>query len=120
MVPPAAKVEAHAAQKQTAAAKPSQAEVGNITQPSKLAKGSQNADDGAQQPGVRDSSKTVFVRALPADASQDQLHLAFSKFGKLRSCRLAVPSAISSLLFQQCVQLFYNCMFCCKTCRVLL
>ena len=38
---------------------------------------------------TRDSSKTVFVRALPPDVSQDQLHLTFKKFGKLRACRYA-------------------------------
>ena len=103
MVPPAAKTEADTTQSQTAAAKPSQAEVGNETQPSKLAKGSQIADRGAQQPGARDSSKTVFVRALPADASQDQLHLAFTKFGKLRSCRLAASFDIWFSSLHHCV-----------------
>ena len=102
LVPDAAKTEADTTQKQTAAAQPSQAEVGSKAQPSKLAKGSQNADGGAQQAGARDSSKTVFVRALPADASQDQLHLAFSKFGKLRSCRFA------TLSLQSCVHCFCN------------
>lgn len=87
MVPPDAKAGVDAAQKQSAATKPGQVEAASKAEPSKLAKANPGADVGAQQAPVRDSSKTVFVRALPADASQDQLHLAFSKFGKLRSCR---------------------------------
>lgn len=83
--------EAEAAGKQSTAAKSSPADGGSKEQPGKLAKGSQDTAGGGQQAGARDSSKTVFVRALPADASQDQLHLAFSKFGKLRSCRSAAP-----------------------------
>ena len=51
------------------------------------------AQDKAQQEfseaPARDSSKTVFVRALPLDVSQDQLRLVFNKFGKLRACRSA-------------------------------
>ncbi|KAL3142888.1 hypothetical protein ABBQ38_003176 [Trebouxia sp. C0009 RCD-2024] len=82
--------EAEAAGKQSTAAKSSPADGGSKEQPGKLAKGSQDTAGGGQQAGARDSSKTVFVRALPADASQDQLHLAFSKFGKLRSCRLVM------------------------------
>lgn len=100
MVPPAAKAGADAAQKQSAAAKPGQVEAAKKAELSKFAKGRQGADGGAQQAAARDSSKTVFVRALPADASQDQLHLAFSKFGKLRSCRLVASFAILSPLFQ--------------------
>ena len=88
-VTPAATAEAKTAQKQTAAVKPGQAEVGTKAPPNKLAKGTQDTADGGEPAGARDSSKTVFVRALPADASQDQLKLAFTKFGKLRSCRLA-------------------------------
>ena len=42
--------------------------------------------DGQQQ-AARDSSKTVFVRSLPPDVSQDQLQIAFRQFGKLRACR---------------------------------
>ncbi|KAL3151924.1 hypothetical protein ABBQ32_001053 [Trebouxia sp. C0010 RCD-2024] len=82
--------EAEAAGKQSTAAKSSPADGVSKDQPGKLAKGSQNTAGGGQQAGARDSSKTVFVRALPADVSQDQLHLAFSKFGKLRSCRLVM------------------------------
>lgn len=99
MVPPAAKAGADVAQKQTAAAKPGQVEAASKAEPSKLVKGRQGTDDGAQQAPARDSSKTVFVRALPADASQDQLHLAFSKFGKLRSCRYASFATPSPLFF---------------------
>jgi RNA recognition motif-containing protein len=44
-------------------------------------------DSHDKQQVARDSSKTVFVRSLPPDVSQDQLNLAFTKFGKLRACR---------------------------------
>ncbi|KAL0026427.1 hypothetical protein WJX79_009181 [Trebouxia sp. C0005] len=46
-----------------------------------------------KQQAARDSSKTVFVRSLPPDVSQDQLNLAFTKFGKLRACRLVMNKA---------------------------
>lgn len=55
-------------------------------EPAKVEKGSKDTA-GEGQAGLRDSSHTVFVRALPPDVSQDQLHLAFKKFGKLRACR---------------------------------
>lgn len=97
VIPPAVKAGVDAAQQQTAAAKPGQVEAASKVEPSKLAKGRLGMDDGAQQAPARDSSKTVFVRALPADASQDQLHLAFSKFGKLRSCRLVAACTISTV-----------------------
>lgn len=103
---PAATPAADTAQQQTAAAKPSQAEAANKAQPSKFAKSIQDMDTGGgvQQAGARDSSKTVFVRALPADASQDQLHLAFTKFGKLRSCRLAASFATLWFLLEHFIQ----------------
>ncbi|KAL0051511.1 hypothetical protein WJX82_008930 [Trebouxia sp. C0006] len=50
-------------------------------------------DSQDQQQAARDSSKTVFVRSLPPDVSQDQLNLAFTKFGKLRACRLVINKA---------------------------
>ncbi|DBA82043.1 TPA: hypothetical protein ACH3X1_007738 [Trebouxia sp. C0004] len=50
-------------------------------------------DSHDKQQVARDSSKTVFVRSLPPDVSQDQLNLAFTKFGKLRACRLVMNKA---------------------------
>lgn len=91
-----------AARKQTTAAKSSSADGVTKGQPTKIARGSDDTAGGAQQAGGRDSSKTVFVRALPADASQDQLHLAFSKFGKLRSCRFAA-ALLHSPRYRHCV-----------------
>ncbi len=59
---------------------------GGKSAPKTAVKGSTGSADGSEQ-APRDSSKTVFVRSLPPDVSQDQLNIAFRKFGKLRACR---------------------------------
>ena len=66
-----------------------------------------NVDASGEGAGARDSSKTVFVRSLPPDVSQDQLHIAFKKFGKLRACRSATHAnsmdCLMSLICQACL-----------------
>ena len=74
---------------------------GSKAQPAKLEKKSKDTAGDGQQAGRQDSRHTVFVRALPPDVSQDQLHLAFKKFGKLRACRFDA-AAQSFLILLTC------------------